>query len=174
MNSGYDWMGYSVQIAQENNDCVVTVKGDPEQHRRRFSGKITRNGIWGLKSEIDHGYSYFSNIHKSYGETKVLKGIDIQVQDGEFLVLVGPSGCGKSTLLKCLAGLNDITAGEIKIGDRIVNDIPPRDRDVAMVFQSYALYPHMTVAENMGFALKLRKEPTECHRQSGQRSCRNA
>ncbi|MEC8278463.1 MAG: ATP-binding cassette domain-containing protein [Myxococcota bacterium] len=102
----------------------------------------------------------FSNIHKSYGDTKVLKGIDFQVQDGEFLVLVGPSGCGKSTLLKCLAGLNEITSGEIVIGDKVVNDLPPRDRDVAMVFQSYALYPHMTVAENMGFALKLRKEPT--------------
>ena len=102
----------------------------------------------------------FSNIHKSYGDTKVLKGIDFKVNDGEFLVLVGPSGCGKSTLLKCLAGLNDITSGEIRIGDRPVNHLPPRDRDVAMVFQSYALYPHMTVAENMGFALKLRKEST--------------
>jgi multiple sugar transport system ATP-binding protein len=101
----------------------------------------------------------FSDIHKSYGDTRVLKGINFSVGDGEFLVLVGPSGCGKSTLLRCLAGLTDISQGEIRIGNRVVNDVQPRDRDVAMVFQSYALYPHMTVAQNMGFALKLRKDP---------------
>ena len=101
----------------------------------------------------------FSNIHKSYGSTEVLKNINISVEDGEFLVLVGPSGCGKSTLLRCLAGLESITSGEILIGGQEVNNLPPRDRDVAMVFQSYALYPHMTVRENMGFALKMRKQP---------------
>jgi len=100
----------------------------------------------------------FTNIHKSYGETTVLKEINIEVQDGEFLVLVGPSGCGKSTLLRCLAGLQDPTAGDIYIGENRVNDLEPRDRDVAMVFQSYALYPHMTVKENMGFALKMAKK----------------
>ena len=103
----------------------------------------------------------FEHIHKYYGETRVLEDINIDVHDGEFLVLVGPSGCGKSTLLRSLAGLNDVTKGSIKIADRIVNDLPPRDRDVAMVFQSYALYPHMTVAQNMGFALKMAKRPPE-------------
>lgn len=101
----------------------------------------------------------FEHIHKYYGETRVLEDININVHDGEFLVLVGPSGCGKSTLLRSLAGLNDITKGSIKIGERVVNDLPPRDRDVAMVFQSYALYPHMTVEQNMGFALKMAKRP---------------
>ena len=102
----------------------------------------------------------FEHIHKYYGETRVLEDININVHDGEFLVLVGPSGCGKSTLLRSLAGLNDITKGSIKIGERVVNDLPPRDRDVAMVFQSYALYPHMTVEQNMGFALKMAKRPS--------------
>ena len=79
--------------------------------------------------------------------------------DGEFVILVGPSGCGKSTLLRMIAGLEPITSGDIRIGTRIVNDLPPKDRDIAMVFQNYALYPHKTVAENMGFALKLRRSP---------------
>lgn len=99
---------------------------------------------------------HFRGVFKSYGEVEVLHGVDIQVEDGEFLVLVGPSGCGKSTLLRCIAGLETVSAGELLIGDRVVNDLAPRERDVAMVFQSYALYPHMTVRENMGFALKLR------------------
>ena len=103
----------------------------------------------------------FCSVSKSYGDTRVLDGVDIDVEDGEFLVLVGPSGCGKSTLLRCLAGLNDLTSGEIHIDGRSVNDLPPKDRDVAMVFQSYALYPHMTVQQNMGFALKMRRTPKE-------------
>jgi len=89
----------------------------------------------------------------------VLKDLDIDIPDQEFLVLVGPSGCGKSTALRCLAGLEEITDGNIMIGDRIVNDVPPKDRDIAMVFQSYALYPHMSVYDNMAFGLKLRKTP---------------
>ena len=101
------------------------------------------------------------SVGKSFGETLVLQKIDIEITDGEFLVLVGPSGCGKSTLLRCLAGLETITEGELRIGDRLVNDVEPRDRGVAMVFQSYALYPHMTVRENMAFALKIRKQPQE-------------
>src|SRR5579863_1728926 len=84
---------------------------------------------------------------------------ELDVADGEFMVLVGPSGCGKTTALRMVAGLEDITGGILRIGDRVMNDVSPRDRDVAMVFQSYALYPHMTVAENIGFALKLRKKP---------------
>src|SRR5690606_35300088 len=83
------------------------------------------------------------------------KGVSVGIEDGEFAVLIGPSGCGKSTLLRMIAGLEDITAGEIEIGDRVVNDLPPKDRDIAMVFQNYALYPHMTVEQNMGFSLKL-------------------
>ena len=98
----------------------------------------------------------FRGVHKRYGEVPVLHKIDVEVGSGELLVLVGPSGCGKSTLLRCLAGLEQVSGGEILIGDRVVNDLPPRDRDVAMVFQSYALYPHMTVRENMGFALKIK------------------
>ncbi len=98
-----------------------------------------------------------SNARKSYGDVEVLHGIDINIADGEFVVLVGPSGCGKSTLLRMTAGLESITEGTIAIGERVVNNVPPKDRDIAMVFQSYALYPHKTVADNMAFALKLRK-----------------
>lgn len=92
-------------------------------------------------------------------EVHVVKGANLEIKDGEFMVLVGPSGCGKSTTLRMVAGLEDVTRGEIKIGDRVVNDVSPKDRDIAMVFQSYALYPHMTVKENMAFGLKLRKYP---------------
>src|SRR5262245_66426901 len=100
----------------------------------------------------------FRDIHKSFGATKVLHGISLDITDGEFMVLVGPSGCGKSTLLRMLAGLEDITGGSIAIDGRIVNDIESKDRDIAMVFQSYALYPHLSVRDNMGFSLRLRKE----------------
>jgi len=97
-------------------------------------------------------------VSKSYdGQTNVVTDFNLDVQDGEFIVLVGPSGCGKSTTLRMVAGLEELTGGTIQIGDRVVNDVPPKDRDIAMVFQSYALYPHMTVRENMAFALKLRK-----------------
>ncbi len=101
------------------------------------------------------------NVGKSFDETVVLRNIDLKIEDGEFLVLVGPSGCGKSTLLRCLAGLETISEGNLHIGQTLVNDVEPRDRGVAMVFQSYALYPHMTVRENMAFALKVRKKPKE-------------
>jgi multiple sugar transport system ATP-binding protein len=99
----------------------------------------------------------FKNIQKSYGKVKVIHGIEFSIDDGEFVVLVGPSGCGKSTLLRMLAGLEEITGGEILIDGKVVNDLESKDRDIAMVFQSYALYPHMTVRENMGFSLRLRK-----------------
>ena len=91
-----------------------------------------------------------SGVRKSFGGTDVIRGIDIDIDDGSFVVLVGPSGCGKSTLLRMVAGLEDVTAGESRIGGRVVNDLPPRDRDIAMVFQSYALYPHMKVRDNIG------------------------
>jgi multiple sugar transport system ATP-binding protein len=102
-----------------------------------------------------------SNIRKSYGATPVIHGVDVDIEDGEFVVLVGPSGCGKSTLLRMIAGLEGISGGDLSIGGRLVNSVPPKDRDIAMVFQSYALYPHMTVAENMGFSLKLRGAPKD-------------
>jgi multiple sugar transport system ATP-binding protein len=102
----------------------------------------------------------FDDVTKTYGDGfRAVSDLDLEVDDGEFVVLVGPSGCGKTTALRMLAGLEEITGGEIRIGDRVVNNLPPRDRDVAMVFQNYALYPHMTVAENIGFALRMRKVP---------------
>jgi multiple sugar transport system ATP-binding protein len=96
------------------------------------------------------------DVRKSFGTTQIIKGVSVPIADGEFVVLVGPSGCGKSTLLRMIAGLENITDGTISIGDRVVNNIHPKERDIAMVFQNYALYPHMTVGENMGFSLKLR------------------
>jgi multiple sugar transport system ATP-binding protein len=98
-------------------------------------------------------------LEKSFDDTEVVRGIDIDIADGEFVVLVGPSGCGKSTLLRMIAGLESITDGDIRIDDKVVNDVAAKNRDIAMVFQNYALYPHMTVAENMSFALKLKGEP---------------
>src|SRR4249919_4053568 len=99
------------------------------------------------------------DVRKAFGSTHVIHGVDVLIGDGEFVVLVGPSGCGKSTLLRMIAGLENITAGEIRIGERVVNNLPPKERDVAMVFQNYALYQHMTVAANMGFSLRLRGAP---------------
>ena len=101
----------------------------------------------------------FYGIRKSFGDHPVIKGVSLEIAGGEFVVLVGPSGCGKSTLLRMLAGLETITDGEIKIDTHVVNDMAPKDRDIAMVFQTYALYPHMTVAENMGFSMRLARAP---------------
>src|SRR6476661_8772280 len=97
--------------------------------------------------------------------TEAVKHMDLDIEDGEFMILVGPSGCGKSTALRMIAGLEDISEGDLKIGGEVVNDLAPKDRDIAMVFQNYALYPHMSVRENMGFALKLRKEKPEVIKQ---------
>ena len=102
-----------------------------------------------------------ANIRKSYGIHPVLHGVDLEIKDGEFVVLVGPSGCGKSTLLRMIAGLEAVTDGEIRIDGKRVNDLAPKDRDIAMVFQSYALYPHMSVAKNMSYSLRLRKTAKE-------------
>src|SRR5436190_3226451 len=102
-----------------------------------------------------------SGLHKRFGSVHVVKGIDLAIADGELTVLVGPSGCGKSTLLRTIAGLEDLSEGTIEIGGRVVNDMRPKDRDVAMVFQDYALYPHMTVAKNIGFGLRARKFPKD-------------
>jgi multiple sugar transport system ATP-binding protein len=99
------------------------------------------------------------NVSKKFDEVVAVREVNLKIEDKEFVVLVGPSGCGKSTTLRMIAGLEEITAGTIKIGERVVNDVPPKDRDIAMVFQNYALYPHMTVYDNMAFGLKLRKFP---------------
>jgi multiple sugar transport system ATP-binding protein len=99
------------------------------------------------------------DVRKRYGSTEVLHGVSVEIEDGEFVILVGPSGCGKSTLLRMIAGLENISGGEIAIGGRVVNNVAPKERDIAMVFQNYALYPHMTVRDNMAFALSLAKAP---------------
>ena len=101
----------------------------------------------------------FKDVRKSYGATEVIHGVNCAIADGEFIVIVGPSGCGKSTLLRMVAGLESITGGDIAIGGRVVNDLEPKDRDIAMVFQNYALYPHMSVADNMAYGLKIRRVP---------------
>ena len=103
----------------------------------------------------------YEHVTKKFGDFVALNDLNIEIEDKEFLVLVGPSGCGKTTALRCLAGLEEISLGRILIGDNVVNDVPPKDRDIAMVFQSYALYPHMTVFDNMAFGLKLRKVPKD-------------
>ena len=101
----------------------------------------------------------FENVNKMYGDFHAVKDLNLEIGDGEFMVLVGPSGCGKTTSLRMIAGLEEISSGTLRIGDRVVNDVPPKDRDIAMVFQSYALYPHMSVRDNLAFGLKLRKVP---------------
>ena len=103
----------------------------------------------------------FRHVYKRFGDVSVIKDFNLEIADKEFMVFVGPSGCGKSTNLRMLAGLEEISEGDILIGDRVVNDVPPKDRDIAMVFQSYALYPHMSVYDNMAFGLKLRKMPKD-------------
>jgi len=99
----------------------------------------------------------FSHVSKAYGDTPAVRDLNLRVGEGEFVVLVGPSGCGKTTALRMVAGLEEITSGEIRIGERVVNDLAPRDRDIAMVFQNYALYPHKSVYENLAFGLRMRK-----------------
>lgn len=111
-------------------------------------------------------------VKKAFGSTQILHGVSVDIEDGQFVVLVGPSGCGKSTLLRMLAGLENITGGEIAIGDRVVNKVPPKDRDIAMVFQNYALYPHMTVFQNMAFSMKLAGAPKEVMDQEVQKAAR--
>ncbi len=114
-----------------------------------------------------------TNVEKTYsGGLKAVKDFNLDIADREFVVFVGPSGCGKSTTLRCVAGLEDVTDGTIHIGDRLVNDVPPKDRDIAMVFQNYALYPHMTVFENMALALKLRKVPRDAIRQKVEKAAK--
>src|SRR5262245_10120644 len=113
------------------------------------------------------------NVRKAFGSVEVLHGVSVGIADSEFVVLVGPSGCGKSTLLRMIAGLENITSGDIAIGGRVVNTVPPKDRDVAMVFQNYALYPHMTVFDNMAFSLKLARAPNEVRQSEVRRAAQN-
>jgi multiple sugar transport system ATP-binding protein len=113
------------------------------------------------------------DLNKSFGSVAVLKGIDLEVKTGEFVVLVGPSGCGKSTLLALIAGLETVSSGEIRIGDRVVNGVPPKDRDIAMVFQSYALYPTMTARANITFGMESRGVPKRV-RTEALATCRRA
>src|SRR5437899_10442674 len=102
---------------------------------------------------------HLRDVRKNYADLEVIHGVDVEVADGEFIVILGPSGCGKSTLLRMVAGLETISGGEIVIGGRVVNDLEPKDRDIAMVFQNYALYPHMTVYENMSYGLRIQRVP---------------
>src|SRR5687768_13262389 len=115
----------------------------------------------------------FDHMYKRYGEDVIaVNDLNLEVKDGEFLVLVGPSGCGKTTALRCVAGLEDISDGRLLIGDKVVNNVAPKDRDIAMVFQSYALYPHMSVFDNLAFGLKLRKVKKADIDEIGRASCR--
>jgi multiple sugar transport system ATP-binding protein len=113
-----------------------------------------------------------NKVVKKFDQTEAVRGIDLDIADQEFVVLVGPSGCGKSTTLRMIAGLEETTGGEIMIGGQVVNDLPPKDRDIAMVFQNYALYPHMTVFENMSFGLRLKKFPKAEIKQRVERAAR--
>jgi multiple sugar transport system ATP-binding protein len=134
----------------------------------RSPGKVARKG------EPGSGMATVSvrQALKSFGTTRILHGVDVEISDGEFVVLVGPSGCGKSTLLRMIAGLENISGGEIHIGGRVVNNVPPKDRDIAMVFQNYALYPHMTVRQNMAFSMKLAKAPPNVMEEEVQRAAK--
>src|SRR5438876_4438752 len=128
--------------------------------RRAGDAKMVRQGT-GRDREIDMAKVAFRQLKKTYLDLEVIHGVDMDVTDGEFIVIVGPSGCGKSTLLRMVAGLETITSGEIVIGDRVVNALEPKDRDIAMVFQNYALYPHMSVFDNMAYGLKIRGLPKD-------------
>src|SRR5689334_3443135 len=130
---------------------LLKVLGNAKHHAKCLSRDPMR------QEEQQMASVSFQNVEKAFGSVKVIHGVSFDIHDGEFVVLVGPSGCGKSTLLRMLAGLEEITAGSIAIDGKVVNDIESKDRDIAMVFQSYALYPHMTVADNMGFSLRLRR-----------------
>src|SRR6478609_7625066 len=119
-----------------------------------LQGPSPRTFTWGTMARVD-----IRRVEKYFGTTQIIRGVDIAIEDGQFAVLVGPSGCGKSTLLRMIAGLEEISQGEIAIDGRVVNGLTPKERDIAMVFQNYALYPHMTVADNMAFSLKLKGAP---------------
>src|SRR6201986_1188899 len=141
----------------------VAIKARPRQRSR---GRFDELGGECMSSV------HIRDVRKSFGNFEVLHGVSVAIADGEFVVLVGPSGCGKSTLLRMLAGLENITSGEIAIGGKVVNAVPPKDRDIAMVFQNYALYPHMTVFDNMAFSLTLAKAPRSVMEQEVNRAAK--
>ncbi len=121
------------------------------------TGSCASCGIQARGGGVDDGNAQTAEHRKSFGSVDVIKGVDIDIEDGEFVVFVGPSGCGKSTLLRMIAGLEDITSGTLEIDGKVVNDLPPKERGIAMVFQTYAIFPHMTVRENMAFGLTIAK-----------------
>src|SRR3954467_4251683 len=127
--------------------------------RVHFGGRMHGPAMVGRSGGRRMATVTFEGVNKIYGDFHAVKDLNLEIGDGEFMVLVGPSGCGKTTSLRMIAGLEEISSGTLRIGDRVVNDVPPKDRDIAMVFQSYALYPHMSVRENLAFGLKLRKVP---------------
>src|ERR1700748_1792193 len=131
-----------------------------EGGRRRAVSSIVRSSSPHRTGGLQMAQIILDHVEKAYtGGVKAVNDLSLDVRDGEFMVFVGPSGCGKSTALRSIAGLEEITGGTIQIGNRVVNDLPPKDRDIAMVFQNYALYPHMTVEQNLAFGLQLRKTP---------------
>src|SRR5262249_14189539 len=140
------------QRIADHRECVAAL---------HCAGAVLAGRRTDLASEASMASVEIVGVRKSYGTLRVLHGIDISIADGEFIVLVGPSGCGKSTLLRMIAGLEEITEGDVLIDQQVVNEALPKDRDIAMVFQSYALYPHMKVRENMGFGLRMRGDPRE-------------
>src|SRR5216684_933199 len=143
----------------------VTSEPGPDRHTRSVfwwvdPDRTLLSSPWTWHCPSSMAGVSLQDVSKVYGDNPpVISGVDLAIRDHEFMVLVGPSGCGKSTLLRMVAGLEEITSGTIRIGERVVNDVPPKDRDIAMVFQNYALYPHMTVYKNMAFGLKLRGMP---------------
>jgi multiple sugar transport system ATP-binding protein len=147
--------------------CLSAVKSShpkPDRGRKKVDWRSSRStkASFLIKGEIKGMASVeIDGVRKSFGATAIIHGVDITIDDGEFVILVGPSGCGKSTLLRMIAGLENISGGEIRIGGRVVNNVPPKERDIAMVFQNYALYPHMSVADNMAFSMKLRNAPAD-------------
>ena len=152
-------MGAKENLSTETNDRHVQFTRKHGQNCDRRLASDQDQGAAGQGFRKVMAQVNVAELRKSYGATEVIHGVDIDIEDGQFVVLVGPSGCGKSTLLRMIAGLEPIDSGIIRIGDRVVNNLPPAERDIAMVFQSYALYPHKTVAANMGFALKVAKVP---------------
>src|SRR5438067_1852265 len=134
----------------------------PEGACARSSAKPgSPGGTRDCRKEHSMARIVLQDVTKRFGTTVAVDGVSMEIRDGEFMVLVGPSGCGKTTLLRIIAGLEELTDGEVVIGDRIVTDVSPKERDIAMVFQNYALYPHMTVAQNIAIGLKMRKRPKD-------------
>src|SRR6266511_2277808 len=167
--AGVHWRGAARGGGAAMSNCHHTSSHQRDHRGRSPSGPraIERGaaGREGHREGAGMAAVEIRGVEKRFGSTPVIHGIDVDIADGEFVVLVGPSGCGKSTLLRMIAGLEEVSGGEIAIGGRVVNDVPPKERDIAMVFQNYALYPHMTVFDNMAFSLRLAKAGPQVIRQ---------